>query len=192
MRRAGFLGMVLLAGCDWSLERMVDQERCEPDEGSALFGDGSCNQQRPDGVVRFESPSALTPERSGQDADQTPVATIPIPIDAAGLRRGRQRFETFCGPCHGLNGRARTQVAENMLLRPPPSLHEPRIVGKPDGHIYRVIHEGYGLMPSYERALDEHERWQVVAYVRVLQRSQRTELDALPVALREEAQRWLR
>jgi mono/diheme cytochrome c family protein len=169
-----------LSACDWSLQRMVDQERCQRDKASGLFPNGSCNQAPPEGVVRYQGPALASSAPSSQ------------PVDAPGLERGRERFELFCGPCHGLTGHAGTQVGENMQLRPPPSLHEPRIVALPDDDILRAIEQGYGLMPSYARALNETERRQVAAYVRVLQRSQRVELDALPPEIRTEAQRWLR
>jgi Cytochrome C oxidase, cbb3-type, subunit III len=79
-----------------------------------------------------------------------------------------------------------------MTLRPPPSLHEPRIVAYPVGRLFRVVSQGYGLMPSYADVLSIEDRWAVVAYVQALELSQRVELARLPVELRNEAEPWLR
>jgi mono/diheme cytochrome c family protein len=183
---------LLLTGCDWSLERMVDQDRCAPGEPTAWFANGECAQPRPDGVVRFGAAPSNAVELTGLAADGREVASIPVPVTETSLAAGQRRYELFCGPCHGLTGEAHTNVAAHMALRPPPSLHEARIVAQPDGHLFRVISGGYGLMPSYARALEPSERWQVVAYVRVLEQSQRATLSELPEPVRKEALSWLR
>jgi len=43
---------------------------------------------------------------------------------------------------------------------------------RPDGYIYGVVMLGKNAMPSYAPDLDESDRWAVVHYVRILQRSQ--------------------
>ena len=68
-----------------------------------------------------------SPHRRGQDdhdgelADATPPPLIPSTADA--LRRGRDRFEVFCAPCHGLLGDGTSAVAERMA---PPAPAVPR------------------------------------------------------------------
>jgi len=173
--------LAVLAGCDWSAQRMVDQERCERDEPTRLFSDGNCDRLPPAGVVEWRGAAGLGTEPS-----------LRPPLSRALLERGRDRFDTFCAACHGLVGDGRSQVAENMLLRPPPSLHEPRLVALDDGKLFDVVSDGYGLMPSYRAQLAVADRWAVVAYVRALERSQDAALDQLPAGVREEAEPWLR
>jgi mono/diheme cytochrome c family protein len=43
---------------------------------------------------------------------------------------------------------------------------------QPDGYIYGVLMLGKNAMPSYAADLDESDRWAVVHYIRILQRSQ--------------------
>jgi hypothetical protein len=81
-----------------------------------------------------------------------------------------------------LLGDGDSQVALNMSLRRPPSLHLYR--DRPDGYIFQVISQGFGLMPSYAHSLSVHDRWAVVAYVRALQLSQHATVDQLPGELR--------
>ena len=50
-------------------------------------------------------------------------------------------------------------------------MHEPDVVKSTDGHLYRVITKGKGLMMGYANTLDVTDRWAIVAYLRALQLS---------------------
>lgn len=171
------LAVVLLAvgACDWSLHRMQEQPRCEAYEPTPWFANGACNQQPPDGVVSF---NAAPP--SG-----------PPPITSALVDRGRDRFERFCAPCHGVLADGDSAVARDMRLRKPPSLVDERVAGLPDEKILTVIERGYGLMPAYGDLLVPDDRFAVLQYVRVLQRRE-IAVDQLPPDVRKEATSWLR
>jgi mono/diheme cytochrome c family protein len=121
---------------------------------------------------------------TGLGPDGRPLERSPLPATAATLARGRLRFEVFCAACHGVLGDGESQVALNMALRRPPSLHAYRDV--PDGHIFRVLTNGFGLMPSYAAELPLLEdRWAVVHYVRALQLSQHAALEQVPPDARQ-------
>jgi mono/diheme cytochrome c family protein len=182
--------LALLTGCQVDLERMLEQHKAKAYDQTPFFEDGRTMRQPPRGTVpvtRITRAPALTTGSQGGAY----VQTIPVPIDAALLQRGEDRFRIFCRTCHGPIGDGQSDVAENMKLRKPPSLHESRIVGFPPGQLFRVISEGYGLMPAYADELPVHDRWAVVAFVRALQMSQDIALGELPQNLREEAQPWL-
>ena len=85
--------------------------------------------------------------------------------------------------CHGLVGDGVSPVATQMSLRPPPSLH--KLHNPSPAHIYQVISEGFGLMPSYAAQLDVRERWAVVAYVQALRMSQSATVADAPPDIRE-------
>jgi mono/diheme cytochrome c family protein len=140
----------------------------------------------PEGTVPYRS--AVDPVLgTGLGPDGRPVAESPVAVDAKLLARGRARFDVFCAACHGVLGDGESQVALNMSLRKPPSLHQFRDV--PDGHFFRVMTSGFGLMPSYAAELSVEDRWAVVAYVRALQLSQHATLDRLPPDARERLQK---
>ena len=182
---------LVTTGCEIDFERMLDQHKAEPYEASPFFDDGRSMRQPPSGTVpvtRVTGPRELT---TGRSAAGEYASTIPLPLDAALLDRGEDRFRIFCRTCHGPLGDGRSAVAENMKLRKPPSLHTERLRSFPPGRLFRVISEGYGLMPSYSESLSLEDRWAVVAFVRALQLSQDVPLAELPAALREEAQPWL-
>lgn len=194
------LGILLLAlaalglasaGCDVDFERMLDQAKAEPYEASPFFEDGQSMRRPPSGTVpttRVTGPRELV---TGRTAAGEYVTTLPVTLDEALLDRGEDRFRIFCRTCHGPLGDGRSAVAENMKLRRPPSLHEQRLQSYPPGRLFRVVSEGYGLMPSYAESLSLEDRWAVVAFVRALQLSQNVPLAELPAPLREEALPWL-
>ncbi len=170
------LAAVALAGCP-RLDPMQRQQKVKAYQANGYWADGLGMRAPPEGTVPYGP--LLPPEvSSGLGADGKPVALSPLPVDAKLLARGRARFDVSCAVCHGLLGDGESQVAMNMSLRRPPNLHAYRDV--PDGHIYRVVSEGFGLMPSYAAELSVEDRWAIVAYVRALQLSQYATLDQVP------------
>ena len=172
---------------DWS--RMITQPKLLPYGETAVFSDGRAMRPLPLGAVPREwiaDPALRTGQTAAGDVD-----TVPVPVTRALLDRGRQRFAIVCATCHGVAGDGNSAVARNMQRRRPPSLHEPRIAALTPGALYRVILDGYGLMPSYAKLLVPDDRWAVVAYVRTLQLAWRVRLAALPPAIRDDAMRRL-
>jgi mono/diheme cytochrome c family protein len=94
----------------------------------------------------------------------------PIVVDSAALALGQERFEQFCMPCHGYEGRGDGPVVGPNRIPPIPTLDltTDRAVGYTDGYMWGMISNGRGLMPSYHR-IPLDERWPIVAYVRQLQ-----------------------
>jgi mono/diheme cytochrome c family protein len=156
---------------------------------SEQFADGLAMRHPPAGTVPYRS--ALDPVvATGLAADGRPVPEAPVQITAATLARGRAKFDVLCAVCHGVLGDGESQVALNMSLRKPPSLHAYRDVA--DGYIFRVVSHGFGLMPSYANELTVEDRWAVVAYVRALQLSQHATLDQLPPEARQRLEKEAR
>ena len=87
------------------------------------------------------------------------------------LKVGQKYFETNCAVCHGQVGAGNpdSNVVKNMALKPP-SIMTDKIKGWPDGHIYHVITEGQGVMGPYASHIPQAYRWQVVNYIRFLQK----------------------
>lgn len=173
---------------DWS--RMITQPKLLPYGETDLFADQRAMRPLPAGVVAREQ-LADARVRTGRDPGGRDLTDVPLPITRPLLERGRGRFAIACAPCHGIAGDANTVVAHDMQRRRPPSLHESRIVALSPGALYRVITDGYGLMPSYESLLSPADRWAVIAYVRTLELSWTAQLDALPPAVRDDVARRL-
>jgi len=136
----------------------------------------------------------------GQMADDTAVATgkidgewitaMPVSVDLEMLKRGRERYDVFCSPCHGLAGYGDGMVAKRAdelqegTWTPPSSFHTDLVRSRPAGHLYNSIANGIRNMPSYGSQISVDDRWAIVAYVTTLQRSQNATTDDVPADLR--------
>lgn len=131
-----------------------------------------------DGQAMRDPPAGAVP-RERDLAEEQPEVTPAL------LALGRARFDVVCALCHGIAGDGDSIIAGKMGLRPPPSLHEPRLRDLAAGELYRVVRDGYGMMPGYATHLRPRERWAVVAYVRALQVSQNLPIAEAPDAVRQ-------
>jgi mono/diheme cytochrome c family protein len=107
------------------------------------------------------------------------------------IRRGQDRFNIFCAPCHGKIGDGNGMIAQRgfSLRRPPGNYHTDRLRKMPIGHFYDVIVNGYGTMfPYASRIQSVNDRWAVAAYVRALQLSQNASLSDVPEGRRTDAE----
>jgi mono/diheme cytochrome c family protein len=170
-RAALTLAALLVTGCDESqlwhapdphLSRMQTQPRIDPyDPG-------------------MSAPPAFTVARGHGASLARPAVTRAL------LGEGRRAFDRTCAACHGVLGDGNSVVATKMLLRPPPSLLEPRLRALSDERVHEVVDRGYGLMPSYAGVLSDEERWAVVSYVRALVLAQGVNVASLPAPMRAE------
>jgi mono/diheme cytochrome c family protein len=118
------------------------------------------------------------------------VAVIPLKVDNAALQRGRERYDIYCSPCHGLAGFGDGMVAKRAdeLLEgtwtPPTSFHSELLRERPVGHLFNTISNGIRNMPAYGPQIPVEDRWAIVAYVRALQRSQNATVDDVPPDIR--------
>jgi mono/diheme cytochrome c family protein len=116
------------------------------------------------------------------------VTENPLKLDMALLRRGRQRYEIFCTPCHGATGTGRgimTQYGMVGVASITDDLH--RLM--PDGQYFDVISNGKGRMMAYGPQIKARDRWAIVAYIRALMRSQGATLPDVPESMRGELSR---
>ena len=182
---AAALALLALTACP-RLDPMQRQQKYKAYQAHETAPGGIAMRHPPEGTVPYRS--AIDPVvATGLGPDGRAVPVLPVAVTADLLVRGRNRFDVHCAVCHGVLGDGESQVALNMSLRKPPSLHAYRDV--PDGHLFRVVTNGFGLMPSYAPSLSVEDRWAVVAYVRALQLSQYAAAAALPPDARERLDR---
>jgi len=167
-----------LWGCEKLARNMYDQPRYNPMRESRLFPDGA--SARPpvpgtlaaaSGVVAGTSSGRIGSEEELERAKLEAATSNPYPVTMALLRRGQERFNVYCAPCHSPVGDGDGMVARRGFPHPP-SYHVERLRQAPDRHFYDVMTQGYGVMRPYADRLAPDERWAIVAYIRALQLSQ--------------------
>jgi mono/diheme cytochrome c family protein len=151
------LALVLSAGCH---SDMYDQQRGKPLAASRFYEDGQAARPLVEGEL------LQTGKVDGRLSD-----TFPFPVTAELLRRGRERYDIYCTPCHGLLGDGKGMIVRRGFPAPP-SFHSDTLRGKPAGHYVDVVTNGIGKMFSYADRVSPHDRWAIVAYIRALQLSQ--------------------
>jgi mono/diheme cytochrome c family protein len=124
---------------------------------------------------------------AGTVATDDKLVHPPPPVTLALLQRGRERFDIYCAPCHGYDGRG-----DGMIVRrgfpTPPSYHTERLREAPIQHFYDVITNGYGVMFSYAARVAPSDRWAIIAYIRALQASTMANLTDVPPEIRQTLQ----
>jgi len=150
---------------------MHDTPRNEPLEASRFFPDGRSSRHLVQGTVargQLQQDSVL---QTGRTPDGALAAQFPMPVDAALLKRGRERYNIYCSPCHDQAGTGQGMIVRRGY-RIPPSYHIDRLREVPPGYIVVVISRGFGAMPDYSAQVGPEDRWAIAAYVRALQLSQ--------------------
>jgi len=187
-RLALLLPVALLAGCP-GLDPMQRQAKYKAYQSSEFHPDGLAMRTPPAGTVPYGSIADPALQR-GVGPDGKPLPQVPVTLTPQLLATGRKKYDIHCAVCHGLVGDGQSQVALNMSLRKPPNLHLYRDV--PDGYLFQVISQGFGLMPNYAAELTPEERWGVVGYVRALQLSQHASAAQVPAETMKQLQGELR
>ncbi|TAK83460.1 MAG: cytochrome c [Betaproteobacteria bacterium] len=179
MRAFLVLAAVLsLAACEKLMRDMYDQPRYKPMHESALFPDGSSARAPLPGTVAAAGGTFAGTSSGRQGTEQEKLRpeiekakTNPFPITMQLLRRGRERFDIYCAPCHSPVGDGDGRVARRGFPHPP-SYHIERLRAAPDRHFYDVMTQGHGVMRPYADRVPPEDRWAIVAYIRALQLSQ--------------------
>ena len=166
---------LVVAGCR---QDMHDAPRYEAFEASQFFADGRASREAPTGTVPrgwLRADEALNTGRANGEL----VAEFPFPMSADDMTRGRERYNIYCTPCHGIVGDGQGMVVQRGLRRAA-SYHQDRLRDERVGYFYDVITNGFGAMQGYAEQIPVRDRWLIVAYVRALQLSQHATIADVP------------
>ncbi len=162
----GIVGLLAVGGCR---QDMHNQPKFVPLRESSFFPDHRSERPLVDGTVargEIETDELLyTGKTGGQDA-----TAFPFPVTWDVMRRGQERFNIYCSPCHSRTGDGDGMVVRRGF-RAPPSFHIDRLRQAPVGHFFDVITNGFGAMPDYRPQIPVRDRWAIIAYIRALQAS---------------------
>jgi mono/diheme cytochrome c family protein len=169
----GVLAIFLLCACHpQDIDPLEQQPKYKAYSENKFFADRRAMRTPPEGTIPLER--------------NLEHESPPAQLDAALLELGREAYERTCLTCHGVLGDGEGVVSGKMGLKAPPSLHTDRLRAMPAADMYRIISDGYGLMPRYSTVLTARERWAAIAYVRALQLSQHLPLAEAPADVRKQ------
>ncbi len=165
----------------WHLFADMDfQPKAKSDAPFDAFGDGRANRGEIAGTIARGSRNDDTAYFYGLEAGAWltgwPTEANVQPSDAL-MKRGEQRFNIYCAPCHGFDGQGHGTVPERVKISggiySPQNLVDPvkGVVEQPNGQLFNTISNGKGMMLPYSGQISVPDRWAIVLYVRALQRS---------------------
>lgn len=149
----------------------------------AGFADGQSSRLPVAGTVSRESARELTAAVTGKNADGSWVDAMPATVTREFVERGRNRYNIYCAPCHGIAGDG-NGVTTKFGMGNVAKFHDERLIRMADGEIYNTISNGKNLMLPYADKLVPEDRWAVVAYVRALQLSRLGKKEEIPDAVK--------
>jgi mono/diheme cytochrome c family protein len=185
---------------------MVRQNKVRPQEPSELFPDEFGSRLIPAGAVPRGGPYVINGQELLVDGkpvypyEDSPVNTgrivgttnwtplNPLPITRQLIERGQQRFQINCLPCHGPTGDGKGIISKYGMVGMA-NFHDKRLIDMCDGEIFNTITYGKNLMGAYGPNVTVEDRWAVIAYVRVLERSQLATPDDVPEPFRSQFQK---
>ena len=167
-----FAATIFVAGCR---QDMHNQPKLIPQRGSELFADHrGARPQVANTVARgqlHEDNFFFTGTVEGANGYREEKNEMPFPVTLEVLRRGQERFNVYCSPCHSRVGNGLGEIVMRGY-KPAANLQDQVRQTQPLSHYYYVISHGYGAMPDYASQIVPADRWAVAAYIRALQLSQ--------------------
>ena len=171
------LGVLALvsAGCR---QDMHDQPKFKPYARSDFYSDERSARPLVAGTIARGHLGADELFETGKVGGK-PTEVFPFEITGVVLARGRERYNIYCSPCHGETGQGDGMIVQRGY-RKPPSFHQDRLRQAAAGYLFDVTSRGFGAMPDYAAQVPAKDRWAIIAYLRVLQRSQHATLADVP------------
>jgi mono/diheme cytochrome c family protein len=182
----GFAAIVFIAGCRADMQ---NQPRMFPQRGTDFFADHrSARPQVADTVARgqlHDDSYFYTGVVAGPNGYKQEMNAMPFPVTMDVLRRGQERFNIYCTPCHSRVGNGLGEIVQRGY-KPAANLHDQVRIAQPLSHYFYVMSHGYGSMPDYSAQLTPTDRWAVAAYIRALQYSQAAGASDVPAGVQVE------
>jgi hypothetical protein len=163
---------LLIAGCR---QDMQNQPKMIPQRGSEMFADHRSARPQVEATVargqENEDSYFYTGVVQGANGYREERDEMPFPVNMEVLKRGQERFNIYCTPCHSRVGNGLGEIVQRGY-KPAANLNDQVRRAQPLSHYFYVMTHGYGAMPDYSIQLPAEDRWAVAAYIRALQLSQ--------------------
>lgn len=152
------------------IQDMMEQAAVKPQEHDDTFADGISERVPPANT----QPVGFIPYKYSTDVEAAVRENKnPLAGDMSDdvLLTGQNYYNTNCLICHGVKADGNGPLKPKYPL-PIPTLKSDKVKNWPDAHVYHVITVGQGLMGPYASMVPAKYRWQLVNYIRHLQKEQ--------------------
>jgi hypothetical protein len=174
------------AGCR---QDMHNQPKIIPQRGTDFFADHRSARPAIENTVArgslHEDSFFYTGVVMGANGYREEKNALPFPVTLTVLKKGEERFNIYCTPCHSRVGNGLGEIVQRGF-KPAGNLNDQVRRAQPLSHYFYVMTHGYGAMPDYSAQLSPEERWAVAAYIRALQLSQNATAADIPTGAKVE------
>jgi mono/diheme cytochrome c family protein len=171
------------------------QPKYKSDTSAEMFNDGRANRGHISGTIARGSLNADDTFYRGLDRSSSDPGGVqwtlgfPEQLDITEqlVRRGQNRYNIYCAPCHGYDGRGNGAVPQRMVSLGGAWAARNLVEGSgvamkmPNGQLFNTISNGYNTMMGYAAQIPHADRWAIVLYVRALQRAHNASREDVPV-----------
>jgi cytochrome c553 len=176
----GISALLLFTGCRQDMQK---QPKIRSERGSQVFADQrGARPQVANTVARgqlHEDSYFYTGVVQAADGYREEKDEMPFPLTLDVLRRGQERFNIYCAPCHSRVGNGMGEIVRRGY-KPAANFQDSVRLSQPISHYFYAMTYGYNAMPDYAAQLAPADRWAVAAYIRALQLSQAAKVEDVP------------
>lgn len=176
---------------------MDEQPKYHPQGTSSYFRNNMADRPVPaNTVVRgqlWEAKQVFSPDfdtdrfhnlplYQGRNEEGGWAEEFPVVITHAAMERGRLKWDIHCAVCHGTAGDGRGITSRYGINATNLTTQTYRDMA--GGEIFNTITHGKGLMYGLGERIEPEDRWNIILYLRALQRVRNATVDDLPEAER--------
>ncbi len=110
---------------------------------------------------------------SGRALAMAAITSNPFPATKTGIASGKELYNINCAICHGEKADGNGYIwrdGEGPYPNKPANFMDAELVSSSEGRYYHAIMRGKGVMGAYADKLSFEERWNVIHYIRSLQK----------------------
>jgi mono/diheme cytochrome c family protein len=119
-------------------------------------------------AILFIGTNKIVAQKNWAVPEYTKGLKNPFAGNIAATAEGKDIYKQMCVLCHGVTGNGNGEAGLSMEIKPANFLALKEIQKETDGEIFWKITVGKPPMSSYDELLSEDQRWQLVNYIREL------------------------
>jgi mono/diheme cytochrome c family protein len=122
-------------------------------------------------ALLFFGSNSIIAQKNWAVPEYTKGLKNPFAGNATATAEGKVIYGQMCVLCHGITGKGNGEAGLSLEKKPANFLALKNMLDVTDGEIFWKITVGKPPMSSYDELLTEDQRWQLVNYIRQLNRN---------------------